>query len=275
MKKASTLMVPIVVFGVVFLLFKQVFGSGPINPMVLGAIIVVSLMGATLLRPKNKAANVSTDAALALLGDFSKEAFSYDENLSAQFESAMSDYLRSMPKSAVAKLEKLQAQCKNDADTYAVNVALGMTKASTGDYEAAIKLYNKAVILHPTAELADAIGSAHQRIGELDAAIDSYEFALDLNPEKIDIRAKVATAYVGDGKFETAIDHAQQVLDIQPDHASALATIAICHGCMDHTSLYEGYTAKAVEAGYSEQKITSTVPALKKKFKKTLEAMKD
>ena len=35
-----------------------------------------------------------------------------------------------------------------------------------------------------------------------------------------------------------------------------------------------GYTAKAVEAGYSEQKITTTVPALKKKYKKTLESMK-
>ena len=65
---------------------------------------------------------------------------------------------------------------------------------------------------------------------------------------------------MGDGKFETAIDHAQQFLDLQENHASALATIATFHGVMDHTDLYEGYTARAVEAGYSEQKIT-TVPA--------------
>ncbi len=274
MKKIGTLMVPAAVLLVVFVLFKQVFGSGPINPMVLGVIIIVSLMGAILITPKNNRAKGNAENTFSLLGDFGKEAFSYDENLNNQFQAAITDFLNSMPKAATKKLEKLQGQCKTDADTFAVSVALGMIKCYDDDHAAAIKLFNKAVVLHPTAELAEAIGSAHQRIGELEEAIDSYEFALELDPEKIDIRAKVATAYVGNGEFLTAIDHAQRVLDIQEDHASALATIAICHGVLDNTSLYEGYTAKAVEAGYSEQKINTTVPALKKKYKKTLESMK-
>ena len=273
MKKIGTLLIPAAVLLIVFTLFKQIFGSGPINPMILGGIIVVTLLGSSLLKPKNKSAKGNVDATFSLLGDFGKEAFSYDEALSSQFQSAISDFLNSMPKAAAKKLEKLQPLCKTDADTYAVCVTMGMLKCYEDDHAAAIKLFNKAVVLHPTAELADAIGSAHQRIGELEEAIDSYEFALDLNPEKIDIRAKVATAYVGNGEFETAIDHAQQVLDLQADHASALATIAICHGCMGHEDLYSGYTARAVEAGYSEQKITTTVPALKKKFKKTLESL--
>ncbi len=273
MKKLSSLLIPAAVFLIVFVFFKQAFGNGPMNPLVMGCVVVACLVGTTLLMPKKKGAVRNTETTFSLLGDFSKEAFSYDEALNAEFQSAIADFLNSMPKAATKKLEKLQALCKTDVDTYAVSVALGMIKCYDEDHAAAIKLFNRAVVIHPTAELADAIGSAHQRIGELEEAIDSYEFALDLDPEKIDIRAKVATAYVGDGKFETAIDHAQQVLDIQPDHASALATIAICHGVMDHTSLYEGYTAKAVEAGYSEQKITTTVPLLKKKYKKTLEAM--
>lgn len=274
MKKFSTLLVPIAVFLIVFVFFKQAFGDGPMNPLVMGGVIVACMVGTTLLMPKKKGGNRNVESTFSLLGDYGKEAFAYDEALNAEFQSAVSDFLNSMPKAATKKLEKLQGLCKTDADTYAVSVALAMIKCYDEDHAAAIKLFNRAVIIHPSAELADAIGSAHQRIGELEEAIDSYEFALDLDPEKIDIRAKVATAYVGDGKFETAIDHAQQVLDIQPDHASALATIAICHGVMDHTSLYEGYTAKAVEAGYSEQKITSTVPILKKKYKKTLESLK-
>ena len=273
MKKNGSFLVPAAVLLIVFIFFKQVFGSGPINPLVMVGIIFASLLGVSLLMPRKKSAKNNVDSTLSLLGEFSKEAFAHDEKLSAQFQSAITDFMNSMPKAATRKLEALQPLCKTNADTYAVSVALGMIKCYDEDHAAAIKLFNRAVVLHPTAELADAIGSAHQRIGELEEAIESYEFALDLDPEKIDIRAKVATAYVGDGKFETAIEHAQQVLDIQPDHASALATIAICHGVMDHTSLYEGYTAKAVEAGYSEQKITTTVPALKKKYKKTLESM--
>jgi tetratricopeptide (TPR) repeat protein len=273
MKKIGTLFVPIAVFLIVFVFFKQVFGNGPMNPLVMGGIIVVCLLGTSLLRPKKKISS-SVDSTFSLLGDFGKEAFTYDENLSNQFQSAISDFLRSMPMAATKKLEKLQGMCKTDADTYGVSVALGMIKNYEDDYSAAIKLFNRAVVLHPTAELAEVIGAAHQRLGELEEAIDSYEFALDLDPEKIDIRAKVATAYVGNGDFLTAIDHAQQVLDLQEDHASALATIAICHGVLDHTSLYDGYTAKAVEAGYNEQKITTTVTALKKKYKKTLESLK-
>ena len=273
MKKNGVFLVPILVIGVFMLISNRLMSSGAMNPstmVIIGAVAFVLMM---LIRPKKPAGKVSADSTLSLLGDFSKDAFSYDESLSRQFQSAISDLLNTMPKAAAKKLESLQSRCRTDADTYAVSIAMGMLKCNEGDFAAAIKLFNRAIVLHPTAELAETIGSAHQRIGELDEAIDSYEFALDLDPEKIDIRAKVATAYVGDGKFETAIDHAQQVLDLQPDHASALATIAICHGCLGHTSLYEGYTAKAVEAGYSEQKITTTVPALKKKFKKTLEGL--
>ena len=273
MKKFSSFLIPAAVLLVVFVFFRQIFGSGPVNPLTMGVIFVVSLLGVRLLMPRKTSSGRNVDTTFSLLGDYGKEAFAYDEKLSSQFQSAISDFLGSMPKAATKNLEQLQSMCKTDADTYAVSVALGMIKCYDEDHAAAIKLFNRAVVIHPSAELADAIGSAHQRIGELEEAIDSYEFALDLDPEKIDIRAKIATAYVGDGQFLTAIDQAQQVLDLQEDHASALATIAICHGVLDHTSLYEGYTAKAVEAGYSEQKITTTVPALKKKFKKTLEAM--
>ena len=274
MKKNGIFLVPILVIGVFMLISNRLMSSGAMNPstmVIIGAVAFVLMM---LIRPKKPAGKVSADSTLSLLGDYGKEAFSYDDDLNAVFQTAISDFLNSMPKAATKKLEKLQDFCKTDADTYAVSVALGMIKCYDEDHAAAIKLFNRAVVIHPTAELADAIGSAHQRIGELEEAIDSYEFALDLDPEKIDIRAKVATAYVGNGEFLTAIDHAQQVLDIQEDHASALATIAICHGCLDNTSLYEGYTAKAVEAGYSEQKITTTVTALKKKFRKTLEDLK-
>lgn len=272
MKKTGTFLIPIAVFLIVFVFFKQVFGNGPMNPLVMGGIIVVCLLGTSFLRPKKKTSS-SVDSTFSLLGDFGKEAFSYDERLSNLFQSAIADFLNSMPKSATKKLEQLQQQCKTDADTYGVSVALGMLKNYEDDYSAAIKLFNRAVVLHPTAQLAEVIGAAHQRIGELDEAIDSYEFALDLDPEQIDIRAKLATAHVGNANFHAAIDQAQQVLDRKEDHASALATIAICHGVLDDAELYAGYTAKAVEAGYSEQKITTTVTALKKKYKKTLESM--
>lgn len=273
MKKSGIFVVPILIIGVFMLMSNKLMASGAVTPTTMVMIGAVAFVLLLLIRPRKPTSSASPDAVLTLLGEFSKGAFVSDEKLSKQFDAAVGDYLNNMPKAAIGKLEKLQNLCKTDADTYAVSVALGLTKASTGDYAAAIKLFNRAVVLHPTAQLAEAIASAHQRIGELDEAIDSYEFALDLDPDAIDIRAKLATAYVGNGDFKTAIDQAQLVLDQKEDHASALATIAICHGVLDHSDLCSGYTAKAVDAGYSEQKITTTVTALKKKYKKTLESM--
>jgi len=273
MNKSGIFIIPLLIFAVISILGTRLFASGGMHPAVLVALAAGAMLLMVAIRPKNKNGKASPDAALTILGDFAKDAFDYDEKLSSKFQSAVADYINSMPKSAINKLTALEAQCKTDADTYAVSIAMGLAKTTVGDFEAAIKLYNKAVVIYPTSELADAIGSAQQRIGELRQAMDSYAFALELDPDNIDVRGKLATAYVADGDFEMAIEHAQLVLDRDEKHASALATIAICHGVLGHEDLYTGYTAKAVDAGYKEDKITSTVPALKKKFRKTLESM--
>ena len=274
MKKLGSFLIPIAVLAVIALLFKQVFGSGPMNPLVMVAIILGCLVGSSMLRPKKKGGSSSVDTTLSLLGEFSKEAFSHSEALSGQFQSAISDFVNSMPKAAERKLEKLQPLCITDADTYAVSVALGMLKYQNGDYSAAVNLYNKAVVLHPTTELAYAIGAVQQRMGELEQARDSYEFALDLDPENIEALSSLATAYVADGMFEDAITEARLALEKDENHASSLATCAICYGVLDDSLLYKHYTDKAVDNGYSADKISTTVTVRKKKYKKTREAMR-
>lgn len=268
MKKTGLFLIPLLIFAVISFLGTRLFASGGMHPALLVAIAAAAMLLMAAVRPKNKNGKAAPDAALTILGDFAKDAFDYDEKLSSKFQSAVADYISSMPKSAINKLEKLQPLCKTDADTYAVSVVLGLAKTTVGDFEAAIKLYNKAVVLNPTTELAAAIGGAQQRIGELTQAMDSYAFALELDPDNLEARSSLATAYVADGDFEMAIEHAKLVLDRDENHASALATTAICYGVLNDPLLYKSYTEKAVANGYKEDKITSTVPALKKKFKR-------
>lgn len=268
MKKNGLFIVPLLIFAIVMVLGNRMFASGAASPAVLVLISIGAFLLMMLIRPKSRPGAVAAESALSILGDLAKEAFADDEKLAGKYQSAVADYLNSMPKSAISKLEKLQPLCRTDADTYAVSVALGLAKTTLGDFEAAIKLYNKAVVLYPTTELATAIGAAQQRIGELKAARDSYEFALDLDPNNIDARSSLATAYVADGMFEDAIEVARLALELDENHASSLATCAICYGILDDTLLYQSYKEKAVANGYKEDKITSTVPALKKKYKR-------
>lgn len=270
MKKSGLFILPLLIFAVVSVFGNRLFAAGGMSPAVLVALCAGSMLLMAAIRPKSNAGKASVDAGLTILDDFAKDAFHYDDKLSSKYQSAVADYLNAMPKSAISKLEKLQNVCKTDADTYAVSVALGLAKTTQGDFESAIKLYNKAIVLHPTTELAMAIGAAQQRIGELEQARDSYDFALELDPNNIEAFSAKATAYVGDGMFEEAITEARLALEMDENHASALATCAICYGVLDDNLLCKSYTDKAVAAGYKADKISATIPALKKKFKKTL-----
>lgn len=268
MKKSGIFILPLLIFGIISIFGARLFASGSLSPAAIVAIGAGAMLLMAFIRPKAPKGAGAPDASLSLMGNHAEEAFCHDEKLSKTFHSALSDYRNAMPKAATAKLEKLQPLCKTDADTFAVCVALGMTKTTVGDYESAIKLYNKAIVLHPTTELAMAIGAAQQRIGELEQARDSYDFALELDPNNIEAFSAKATAYVGDGMFEEAITEARLALEIDENHASALATCAICYGVLDDSLLCRSYTDKAVENGYKADKISATIPALKKKFKR-------
>lgn len=274
MKNPFILLIPILIFALISGLGNRLFAAGGVSPAILVVISAVAMLLMAAIRPKKSSGKAVPDAALTLLGKYAESAFDYDEKLSSKFQSAVADYVNAMPKSAMNKLTALEAQCKTDADKYAVSVALGLAKTTVGDFEAAIKLYNKAVVIFPNTELAAAIGAAHQRMGELEHAIDSYEFALELDPDNIDARSSLATAYVADGRFDRAIEVAESALAQDENHASSLATCAICYGVLDDPLMSKSYTEKAVAQGYKEEKITATIPALKKKYRKTIESMK-
>jgi len=119
--------------------------------------------------------------------------------------------------------------------------------------------------IYPTAEVAMDLGSCHQRLGELNKARDSYEFALDLDENFLDARSSIATTYVADGDYDSALEQAMLVLEKNENHASALATTAICYGLLNDPILSKRYQQLAVDNGYSEKKITETIAALKKR----------
>jgi tetratricopeptide (TPR) repeat protein len=172
-----------------------------------------------------------------------------------------------MPKAALAKLTKLAPLCTEEKEIYAVSMATAQVQMLLGKPLPAIREYTRALGLHPTSQGAIDLGSCHQRLGNLDKARDSYEFALDLEPENLEARAILATTYVADGDYYTALEQAQMVLEKNEKHASALATAAICHGLLNDPVLCKYYTEQATENGYSKTKIEDTISTLKKRVK--------
>lgn len=266
MKKLLYL-VPVLLLALFIPLSTRLMGSGQVSPVVLVLIPFGVLILSTLLRPKNKAPKPASELEEKVRGDFARDAFADDPKLAAMFQAAIKDYSGNMPKAALSKLTKLAAQCTGDKEVYAVAMATAQCQLIIGKPLPAVREYTKALSIHPTAEVAMELGSCHQRLGNLDKARDSYEYALDLDEGNLEARARIATTYVADHDFDTALEYANQVIDIDENHSSALATAAICHGLLNDPVMSNFYTKQAVENGYSKNKIEETIATLKKRVK--------
>lgn len=257
--------IPIILILAATLLGNRLFASGSISPTTLVVAMVAVFAILILVRPKGAAPKPVSDVEKKVRGDFAKDAFADNDQLNAKFQAALKDYSGNCPKAALGKLEKLASQCHTSQETYAVSVATALCFISVNKYKEAIREYTRALGLHPTSDLAVSLGSCHQRLGQLDKARDSYEFALDLDAGNTEARSNLATAYVADGDYRAGLEQAMLALEQDEKQASALATAAICHGLLDDQLMHKHYTKLAVENGYSEKKITDTVSALKKR----------
>ena len=258
-------MLPLIVFIAVTAFGYKMVSTGTLSPVAFAAISGAIMIGMAFLRPKNAITSKQNPESITnALGEYAKDAFSDDSKESTAFRAACKDFLANMPKAAVAKLEKLRGECRNDVERYAVAMVSALAYINQNKYESAILEYNRAVVLHPTSDLAVTIGSCQQRIGELKKARDSYEFALELDSQNVKARSALATAWVASRKFDRALEHAELALELDDTNSSALATSAICHGIMGNDEEYFHFLSKAEHYGYNRQKIEDTVKALKK-----------
>lgn len=265
--KILLMFVPVLIFLLFMRLGIGVLATGTVNPAVLIGITAVIMFVLVVLRPKNKGSSAVSNLEKKARGEFAKDAFADDAKLGSLFQAAIKDYSGNMPKAALAKLTKLAPMCTDDKEIYAVSMATAQCHLILGKPLPAIREYTRALGIHPTAEVALELGSCHQRLGNLDKARDTYEFAQDLDENNLEARSRIATTYVADHAFETALEHANMVLDKDAHHASALATAAICHGLLNDPVMCKYYTEQAVENGYSRKKIEETVSVLKKRSK--------
>jgi len=263
MKKLASL-VPILVILMSAIVAPKLLASGgdPKSLIFVGIGMILLVM---MIRPKKAATRTATQLEHEILDDFCKNAFADHPALGDQFLNALNDAGRNMPKAAAAKLRKLESECTTDPQKYAVAMASAHAYRMTQDWKNVIREYNKAIVLHPTGNLAYKLGDCYQRLGRLDKARDSYEFAMELDSANPQYASSLGTICVSEGNYDAAIDYAMNALDLDPNFSQALATLAICYGVNRNDGLYDKYSRMAVENGYSSEKIETTVKALRKR----------
>ena len=98
---------------------------------------------------------------------------------------------------------------------------LGILASQKGQHEQAVNLINQAICVQPTALMYAHRANALQAQQQYQAAIDSYQQAIKLQPQFFEAYANLGIAYRGLGQLDAAIDSYQRAIAINPDYAPA------------------------------------------------------
>ena len=132
-------MFPLLVFIAVTVFGYKMVSAGTLSPVAFAAISGAIMIGMAFLRPKNAITSKQNPEAITnALGEYAKDAFSDDSKERTAFRAACKDFLANMPKAAVAKLEKLRGECRNDVERYAVAMVSALAYINQKKYERAI-----------------------------------------------------------------------------------------------------------------------------------------
>lgn len=112
----------------------------------------------------------------------------------------------------------------------ALCIETAKTVAGQGHAVEAIKLYERAEQLEPTAAPLDAeLAALYANVGNQVAAIERYQRCVRRSPEDLDLSNNFAWTLMEAGRFDQAITEATRGLQITPDHVRLRSTLAMIH----------------------------------------------
>ena len=127
----------------------------------------------------------------------------------------------------VASARPTEAQTPQDFDRL---LARAMELHQAGDVLGAIDSYQAALAIHPDrADALSNLGAAYVRLGQYDDAITQYDAALKADPLSTSIRLNLALAYYKSARPAQAIPQLKRVVASDPEARNAYLVLADCY----------------------------------------------
>ena len=156
-------------------------------------------------------------AVLLDLGITESEAFDYMLK-QEQVDLLVEQYLQNRLEEVISSAEKLAAQ--NPQESILFNI-LGLAEEGLRQFSASISHYKTAIMITP--DYSDAhynLGNVLHEVGDLDAAIASYQRALEIDRD-CDTFLNLGNAFREKGDLPSAIDNYNRALQINPEYVEA------------------------------------------------------
>lgn len=128
-----------------------------------------------------------------------------------------------------------------EADSARVALLRGQALFGLGRFAEALPRFALAHSLDPTnIDAAYELGLVHDRLANLESAIQAYHSALSLAPDRANIVAALAIAELNLGRVEEAISHHRRAVDLDPKsaHLHSALLMALHYAEPDHARIF-------------------------------------
>jgi protein O-GlcNAc transferase len=143
----------------------------------------------------------------------------------AQVDSVIALYSQGQIQETLTASEALIKDYPNEPLLYNIS---GACYTGLGQLDAAVKSFEQALTIKP--DYADAhnnLGTTLRDLDQWDAAVKSYEKALTIKPDFAEAHSNLGITFKELGQLEAAVKHYEQALTIKPDYADAHFNLAI------------------------------------------------
>ena len=270
MKKLGYVLYAILILAVVGLLVYDYLPDKRLDDGALtrAGVLVVGIVAGMLRINRPRRRNPANKKALYTnaYAKYIQNVFPDDKKSEKRFFDAVEDYNADRPAAAVEKLTRLQGECRNSSDRYAVTVFMALCLDELKLYDKAAASYRAALNIKPESTLYSNLGLVLDRLGKSAEAEDAYAGAIRLDPGNANPLNNLAQRYVRLADYEKGREYALKAIAINPKMHQALSAMAICSYMLGDQQSYQTYFRQAVSNGSNGEKIKAFIQSLNPEF---------
>ncbi|KAJ1960125.1 hypothetical protein GGI12_003968, partial [Dipsacomyces acuminosporus] len=123
---------------------------------------------------------------------------------------------------------------KSPAEQASDLLSRGVNELARGDAQSALDCFTQALSIRPTGDLYYNAGVCHYSLGNVDQALESWERALDIDPNQADAHVNAGNVYFMNKKdAKSAIKHMVKAVELAPADGEIQFNLACMYEATD------------------------------------------
>ncbi|MCB9245654.1 MAG: tetratricopeptide repeat protein [Flavobacteriales bacterium] len=186
-------------------------------PMLLGAVLLIAYSGKTVSRNKAWASNMTLyETDVKTVTNSARSHYYY--GMGTMTERAMKteniEERNRYLKITVEEMERAIEIYPNYVDAHG---SLGLAWYRLGNEEKALKYYDQAIALQPTAIILNNKAVIHFNRGEIDYSLETYKKIVELDPRYVDGLRGMASCYGMKKEYDKAVEYFLKAIEYEPE----------------------------------------------------------